>query len=464
MDFLSGKCGVVLPLWALESAYGIGSMGEEARRFVDFLAGARQRCWQLLPLYPAGKGDSPYHPLSVFAGWSVYIDLDDLVSRGLLAGDEVAAARVGYAPAVDYEAVRESRERLLRLAFSRSGAPDGDRQRFYEENRDWLDNWAAFMSDQPGAQSNEAQYQIFVQYLFFDQWTKLRAYAQEKGVALMGDLPIYCSPDGAEFQKQPELFQTDEAGRARAVAGVPPDYFSETGQLWGNPLYDWERMRLDGWAFWKRRLAAAMGLYDLVRLDHFRGFERYWSIPAGAKTAGEGSWEPGPGLAFFREMKRALPGLRLVAEDLGLLTQEVHDLRIAAGLPRMKVLQFAFDEEGSDYLPENCGPDCICYTGTHDNDTLAGWIAKASDGQLARVRAVVEDGEPLDRALIRSGLCSRAWLFMAQMQDYLGLGSAFRTNTPGTVGGNWGWRMPPGVLTDDLACKMADMAVECGRG
>ena len=487
--------GIILPLFSLPSPYGVGTMGQAARDFVDFLADAGQSWWQVLPVGPTSYGDSPYQSPSAFAGNPYFIDLDLLVADGLLTKAEVEAHEWGSDPArVDYEALYRNRLDLLRLACERGWERDlAAVQAFARNNEDWLGDYTLFMTlkrhfdmaawytwpdvdvrlhrhDACRRYEHELDDDVrlftYVQYLFFSQWESLRAYAHSRNVRIFGDMPIYVALDSADVWAHPENYQLDERNNPVEVAGVPPDYFSSDGQLWGNPLYDYEAMERTGYDWWQRRIRAAGRLYDMVRIDHFRGFARYWSVPADATTAKDGHWVDGPGIGLIEALRRNNPQVDLVAEDLGTPTPEVMELLLASGLPGMKVLQFAFDgREDNEHIPHGIPTNCVCYTGTHDNAPLGAWFAEesAESIDLARRYMGLSNEEGLVRGMVREGMKSPAVLFFAQMQDYLKLGSASRVNTPGTIDGNWRWRLQEGQLTHDLARRIADMTRLYGR-
>jgi len=453
--FPTRTAGVLLHVTALPGAGPVGSLGAPARRFVDFLAEAGFGWWQVCPLGPTGYGDSPYQALSVFAGNPYLLDLADLRARGLVSAEELAALGPHDAARVDFGRLWNVLRPLLGLVGRRAAtalADDPGFARFRLEQSGWLEDWARFSALREAngftapdawtdltadpARANEA---AALQFLFADQWRSLRAYARDRGVRLFGDEPIYVSADGCDAKFRPELFQLDGAGRPVAVAGVPPDYFAEDGQLWGNPLYAWERHAADGFAWWKARVHHDLGLFDAIRIDHFRGIHDYWSVPAGAANARGGRWRAGPDLAFTR----ALGDLPLVAEDLGLLSPGVDVLRQAAGLPGMSVLQFGFggDLAGNPHHPANITVDRVVYTGTHDNETLAGWLAQASAEERTRLDERYGPLADPVRALAEAVLASPAVAAFLPAQDLLGLGSSARFNTPGQAQGNWSWRL-----------------------
>ena len=489
------KSGVLLHISSLPSPYGIGTLGKEAYAFADFLSAAGQSYWQLLPLGPTSVFDSPYQSFSTYAGNPYFIDLDLLCEDGLLEKSDYAGLDFGSDPAkADFGKLYENRYPALRRAYERSQSRPQDALQAFAAKTPWLNDYALFMAlkshfggvmwtqwpdegirlRRPEALAHyrallhdEIDFQTFVQYCFFTQWERLRAYVRGKGIRLIGDLPIYVPLDSADVWVSPRLFQLDSDLQPVAVAGVPPDYFTADGQLWGNPLYDWDAMRLDDYRWWIERVRAASALYDTVRIDHFRGLASYWSVPAGDTTARGGKWVQGPGVALVNALTDALPTLSLIAEDLGYLTEDVITLLRDTGLPGMKVIQFAFDSrEESDYLPHNYTPRCVCYTGTHDNTTAAGWFAEAAPEDVAKAVAYLglNERETYHYGLIRAGMSSVAELFVTQMQDYLGLGSEGRMNTPGTIGhGNWCYRLRPGELTDALSARIREMTKLYGR-
>jgi 4-alpha-glucanotransferase len=502
------RSGILLHPTSLPGRYGIGELGPEAHRFVDFLAEAGQRLWQVLPLGPTGYGDSPYQCFSAFAGNPLLISLDALVEDGWLEAQDLAFAPAFPQDRVDYEAVAAFKLPLLDRAFRRfeKSATTADHEAldaFRGANASWLDDYALYMAVKEahrGAEWTQWEEAIaqrrpealarwredradavrareFGQYLFFLQWQRLRERCRERDVALMGDVPIFVAGDSADVWSHPELFQLEEDATPRVVAGVPPDYFSATGQLWGNPLYDWEAMARTGYAWWTERLRAALGLVDLVRLDHFRGFEAYWEIPAGEKTAINGRWVKGPGAALFEALRGRLGELPIVAEDLGVITPEVEALREQFGLPGMAILQFAFgsDPEAAKFQPHSYPRNRVVYTGTHDNDTTVGWWTSTGSGDSTRsadeVRAEHEhalayldaEGREIHWAFIRAALASVADTAIVPLQDVLGLGSEARMNLPGRGHGNWGWRFRSESLTDVIRDRLKRLAELYGR-
>lgn len=475
-----------MPIFSLPSPYGIGTLGAEARDFVDFLAAGGQSCWQLLPIGPTSYGDSPYQSFSSFAGNPYFIDLDALAAEGLLERAEYEALPWGDDPArVDYGLLYETRYPVLQKACRRLLAQGReDFFRFCAAEDEWLGDYALFMAlkeqhggaswfewepelrlREPSALTNAAKelaeqvdFWKGVQYLFFRQWNALKSYAQLRGVAIIGDLPIYVSGDSADVWADQAQFQLDKEGRPTEVAGCPPDGFSADGQLWGNPLFDWEYMKKDGYAWWLRRIAFQFRLYDTLRIDHFRGFDSYYAIPYGEATAKNGRWRPGPGIAFFRAVNKALGEKDIIAEDLGFLTPSVRQLLADSGYPGMKVLEFAFDSRdgGNDYLPHCYPHHCVVYTGTHDNDTILGWAASAPADDVAFAKAYLRltEEEGVHWGMMRTAWASVADLAVMQFQDLLGLGREGRINTPSTLGTNWQWRALPGTYDASLAQRL----------
>ncbi len=486
------ESGILMHITSLPGPYGVGTMGKNAHDFIDFLSNAGQSNWQMLPLNPTGYGDSPYQSCSTFAGNHYLIDLDMLVEEGLLLAQELASVCWGdREDRVDFGLLYENRLGVLRMAYSRFDDAQA-LDHFMEENSSWLPDFALYMALkdafggkpwyqwEEGLKRREAdavwnarqklreeiRFYCFVQYLFYKQWDALRVHASQKDIRIIGDVPIYVPLDSVEVWCSPELFQLDEKMEPEAVAGCPPDAFSEDGQLWGNPLYRWDIMKKDGYLWWIRRLAAAGKLYDVVRLDHFRGFESYWAVPYGDATARNGKWIQGPGMDFVNAVKEALPELRLIAEDLGFLTQEVLDLRDASGFPGMKVLEFAFDSrEPSEYLPHTYIQNTVCYTGTHDNMTMGQWLDTAPAEAVAYAKAYMclSEEEGFVQGVIRTALGSVSNLCVIPLQDWLGLGAEARMNTPGTTGNNWVWRTLPGSYSDDLAKKIYGLTRLYGR-
>ena len=486
--------GILLPISALPSPYGIGTLGKAAYAFADFLHAAGQRYWQLLPLGPTSYGDSPYQSFSTFAGNPYFIDLDLLAEEGLLDKEDLAAADWGNDPRyVDYGKIYEVRFDVLRRAFLRGRERDREAVERFQAENPWLKNYTLYMAVKThfGMKSwlewpdeairvrapeavaryekelaEDVAFYTYLQYLFFKQWGELREYIHSLGIRIIGDLPIYVAMDSADVWAEPEFFQLGEGNIPTEVSGVPPDYFSADGQLWGNPLYDYDRMRQDGFGWWIRRVEGASRLFDVIRIDHFRGLESYWAVPYGAETAREGRWRKGPGMDLVGVLTQWFHGLDIIAEDLGFLTPEVHQLLRDSGLPGMKVLEFAFDaREPSNYLPHTYERNCVCYVGTHDNETVMQWREQAdrADVTFARKYLGLNEAEGFHWGMIRGGMSSVADTFVAQMQDYLGLGAEGRMNTPGTLGNNWRWRLLPGEASPALARKIRRYAHMYGR-
>lgn len=479
---LNRSSGILLPIFSLPSDYGIGTLGKEAYAFIDFLKSAGQTYWQILPINPAGSGDSPYQCLSSFAGNPYFIDLDSLTEEGLLSERDVN--ELCFEPGdVDYVKINAGRLSLLRKA-ARNGLQKNRAEMimFAEQNRDWIYDFALFcvLKEHFGQKPwylwdedirlrnrealgrmreqfpDEIDEIIYIQYLFFKQWNALKSYAAEKGVKIIGDMPIYVAYDSADVWSNSRFFMLNEDGSLKCVAGVPPDAFTQDGQLWGNPIYDWEALKRDGYGFWIRRIGAAARVYDVIRIDHFRGLESFWEVPAGSKTAKSGRWVKGPGIDFVKTVTSWFCGTEFIAEDLGILTPEVRKLLADSGLPGMKILEFAFgrEEGGSSYLPHKYEKNSVCYIGTHDNDTLLGWYENGKKSEIEFAKEYLSAGEDFADSVIRAGMRSPAALFVVQMQDWLGLGSTARTNVPGTPNGNWKWRMQKGAADKTLAKRI----------
>ena len=485
--------GILMHITSLAGPYGVGTMGKHAFAFVDFLKRAGQSYWQILPLTPTGYGDSPYQSCSTFAGNHYLIDLEQLVEQGLLQRDEIDHIDWCWSETkADFGRLYNNRLRVLRLAYSRfHGSVEFDA--FCSENNGWLYDFALFMAlkDKFNGQPwyswddklkfrdehtmwcvgqelrDEIRFYHFVQFLFYKQWNALHAYAKQNGISIIGDVPIYVPMDSVEVWSNPSIFQLNERLDPVAVAGCPPDAFSADGQLWGNPLYRWDLIEKDGFKWWLNRLGAAGKLYDMVRLDHFRGFEAYWSIPYGDTTAKNGHWVKGPGMNFVNALKNGLPQVKFIAEDLGFLTQEVLDLRDESGYPGMKVLEFAFDSrEPSDYLPHTYTQNTVCYTGTHDNMTMRQWFETASPEAVAYAREYMhlDDYEGLVWGTIRTAMSSVSDMCIIQLPDYLNLGGEARMNFPGTLSdANWTWRVSGHMVNDGLARAIYNLTALYGR-
>jgi 4-alpha-glucanotransferase len=494
--------GILLHPTSLPSRFGIGDVGPEADAFLDFLCETGQRWWQMLPPGPTGYGNSPYQSHSSFAGNPLLISPDQLVADGWLEGEDVREIPPAPEGDVDFDNVIDLKDRLLRRAFARFPRDHAGFEAFVKAHTDWLDDFALYMAVKaehggrawnawepdiaaraPDALNHwkarletEIRYHQFVQYIFALQWERLRHRSREMNIGLIGDLPIFVAQDSADVWSRPDLFELDAEHRPTIVAGVPPDYFSETGQLWGNPLYRWEAHGAEHYAWWVARLKATCDRVDLVRLDHFRGFAAYWAVPAHAKTAAEGEWKRGPGSAVLEAVRTALGHLPLLAEDLGVITPDVEALRDRFELPGMRVLQFAFgnDAKACDYLPYSYIHHCLVYTGTHDNDTTVGWFhgsegattQSAEEKQAERefvLRYTGTTGAEIHWDMIRLALSSVADTAIVPLQDVLGLGSSARMNVPGRPTGNWHWRFRPGQVDAQVRARLADMTVVYNR-
>ncbi len=488
------KGGVLLPVSSIPSKYGIGTFSKQAYEFVDFLERAGQSFWQILPLGSTGYGDSPYQSFSTFAGNPYYIDLEELIKKGWLTKEECDACDFGSDDGyVDYEKIYLSRFRILKIAYERSNIKeDKEFGEFKEDNAAWLEDYALYMAvknsfhgiswieweedirlRKPEAMkaykekfADEIEFYQFQQFVFAVQWLALKAYANKKKISIIGDIPIYVAFDSADTWANPELFQLDESCTPTGVAGCPPDSFSATGQLWGNPLYKWEYHKETGYEWWMQRISYCYRLYDVVRIDHFRGFDEYYFIPYGDTTAEFGHWEKGPGYDIFKVMKEKIGKKPVIAEDLGFLTPSVISLVKKTGYPGMKILQFAFDSrEESDYLPHNYSNNSVVYTGTHDNDTTMGWYGSLNrqDKAFAKRYLNIKAKKEIYWEFIRAALSSVADTAIIPVQDYLGLGSEARVNMPSTLGNNWKWRLRDGQLDDSLAERIREITKLYGR-
>ena len=487
------KSGILLAVSSLPGKYGIGTFGKQAYEFVDFLEKSGQSLWQILPLGPTGYGDSPYQSFSAFAGNPYYIDLEEFIEAGWLTDKECSKYDYGHPNYVEYGTIFEAKFALLRKAFKKSNiAADADFKAFKKENKDWLEDYAMYMAvkDSLGGKawntwpediklrkakalkeyaqklSEDVEFYCFQQYYFDKQWTALKAYANSKGVEIVGDIPIYVAMDSADTWSQPKLYELDKDCNPVNVAGCPPDAFSATGQLWGNPLYRWDYHKETGFEWWMKRLAHCFKLYDVVRIDHFRGFDEYYSIPFGEETAVNGKWMPGPGYALFETMKEKMGKKAVIAEDLGFLTDSVIKLVKKTGFPGMKILQFAFNPSWeSDYLPHNYTPNCVVYTGTHDNDTTVSWYATLSrkDKEACRKYLMIKSPREACDKLIAAGMASVADTCITPMQDWLKLGGEARMNLPSTLGTNWKWRLSEDMLSDKLAAHIYEETKLYGR-
>ena len=497
--------GILFPIFSLPGKYGIGCFSKSAYRFVDFLREAGQKYWQILPVGPTSYGDSPYQSFSTFAGNPYFIDLEKLIEDGLLTEEECDASDLGSdATDIDYGRLFAERFKLLRTAYGRRSGISKDAKKdsdFAEANADWLPDYALFMAlkDAHGGASffewedelrlrepkaieaarekysAQIGFYEWLQEEFYSEWSALRKYANDLGIKIIGDIPIYVAADSADVWVSPELFKMDENGIPTAVAGCPPDGFSATGQLWGNPLYDWDTHAKDGYKWWIRRVKACRDLYDVVRIDHFRGFDQYYSIPYGDKTAVGGHWEDGPGIDLFNAIRDALGEVNIIAEDLGYMTDSVRELVKTTGFPNMKVLEFAFDGRDqkdesagtNDYLPFNYDKNCVVYTGTHDNETLKGWLDHIKLAELRQVRQYLDlktkDKTAIVDGLVRLAIGSVADLCIIPLQDYLRLDNRARINTPSTLGMNWRWRLLERQVDTSLARRIFTLTRIYGR-
>ena len=485
------ESGILLHISSLPTPYGIGTLGKEAFQFVDFLKAAGQRYWQILPIGPTSYGDSPYQSCSIYAGNPYFVDLDALLADGLLeARDLEDASRVKFGR-VDYAALYYYRLPLLERAYAKGKEVRKTEFAAFRAANPWVEDYALFMalkrkfgmlpwnqwpekaaSRDPDALTRyrEALKEdiscfAFTQYLFYEQWGKLAAHAKAQEIKIIGDIPIYVTMDSCDVWMHPALFRLDASRCPTCVAGCPPDGFSEDGQLWGNPLYDWPKHEQSGFAWWVERVRAAARFFDVVRIDHFRGLESYWSVPYGDETARNGKWVPGPGMKLVKALREGVPELDFIAEDLGYLTPAVEQLLRDSGFPGMKVLEFAFYDDNSAYLPHNHTANCVCYTGTHDNLTLAQWLATESEETVGRAVKYLglNETEGYCRGLIRGGMSSVARIFVAQLQDWLELGAEARMNTPGALStDNWSWRLTelPG---EELAAEILEMTQRYAR-
>ena len=480
--------GILMPVSSLPSPYGIGTLGATALQWIDFLSLSGQSWWQILPLGPTSYGDSPYQSFSSAAGNPYFIDLDELEKEGLLKKEEYQGLFWGERrDRVDYGAIYSSRFSVLEKAFERGSVTlSSEFNGFRKENASWVEDYALFMAlkkhfgmkswlewDDEKARkrdpeamehyrallSRDISFYAFLQFLFFRQWNVVRSYAKEKGIGIIGDVPIYVALDSADVWTEPEMFQLDQDYVPEEVSGVPPDYFNQDGQLWGNPLYAWEKMKKDDYAWWKRRIGYASRLYDMIRFDHFRGLESYYAIPFGETTARNGRWVKGPGRSFTDALNKAFPQISFNAEDLGYMSQEVKDLLTASTWPGMKVLMFAFDpREEAQEAPKEYKENSVCYTGTHDNTTLLGWLESLPEEILSPLEEKFGSQDKLElcRSIIREGEKSGAFLMVVPIQDWLGMGKEARINTPGTASGNWQWRLESMDLLSPLPPVIRD--------
>lgn len=477
--------GILMHISSLPGEYGIGDFGKEAYKFVDFLYEANQKNWQILPLGMTGYGDSPYSSFSAFAGNPYFIDLDELLELGYISDRDIHIADLNRDKLkIDYEKLYKNKMGLLRKAYGNSKEDIcKDLKAFYDENKAWLREFALFMAlkkhnanalwyewedkykdihskavrDFEDENADEIYFWIFTQYFFFRQWNLLKEYSNKKGIKIIGDIPFYVAGDSADVWANPHIFKLDENFLPITVAGCPPDAFTETGQLWGNPVYNWRKLKDKNYKWWIERIRFSFKLYDTVRIDHFRGFDAFWEVKYGDETAINGKFVEGPGNDLFKEIKKQLGDLDIIAEDLGFYTHSLGKLLAETGFPNMKVFQFAFDIDGdSDHLPHNYYNNCVAYTGTHDNHTVISWmnIAPEDDVKFACEYLRLGEQEGYNWGFIRGVWSSTAYLAVAQMQDFLGLGESSRMNEPGTMGDNWTWRLDKNLLTDELTEKI----------
>lgn len=490
MDIKYGS-GILLPIFSLPSPYGIGTMGKAAYEFLDFLKLSGQKYWQILPLNPVNFSNSPYQSYCVFAGNPLFIDIDLLTEKGLLLKNELPYCKSHGS--IDYEAVKAEKLPLLKKACARGYCAESQSiKEFAEKNSFWIYDYSLFMAlkshfkmlpffewpkDIKTRQKNsvdfykellkeEIKFHIYTQYLFFEQYTLLKKHAESLDIKIIGDLPIYTALDSSDFWANPKNYLTDGKNSPAFISGVPPDCFSNTGQLWGNPIYDWEKMKKDNFSWWMKRIKSAADMYDIIRIDHFRGLSSYWSIPYGKTSAACGKWEKGPGILFINEIKKNFKDVCFIAENLGILSEDVNELLKKSRFLGMKVLEYAFDPKGtSPYLPHKYPPDCVCYPATHDNNTLLGWEKDAPRDEIefAAKYLGIKKEESLSEAIICSGLASKAKIFICQLQDYMGLGSEGRINIPGTATGNWVFRLSSDSLSLSLAQKIRGFTEKYGR-
>ncbi len=488
-------CGVLLPIFSLPSKYGIGCFSKEAYEFVDFLAEAKQTYWQILPVGPTSYGDSPYQAFSTFAGNPYFIDLEELIKLKWITKKDCDSVDWGETDCsngsdyVNYEVQYKNRFKILKKAYKKSNiSEDKDFKQFVKKNSGWLVNYASYMAIKDAHKSvsyleweedlrlrkkealdewtkkcsDDIVFYEFLQYLFFTQWRKLKKYANDKGIKIVGDIPIYVSLDSADTWANPKLFQLDEKGYPLRVAGCPPDCFSEDGQLWGNPLYDWEYNKKTGYKWWIERFKSCFEMYDIVRVDHFRGFDAYYSIPYGDKNARRGKWVKGPGYDLFKAVKESLGEREVIAEDLGFITPSVHRLIKKCGYPGMKIMLYGFETNCvSEHAPFTYDKNCVVYTGTHDNDTITTWFNECiskEEREYIRKYMNFKGNKEVSWQYIRCGMSSVADTAIFPIQDYLCLGREAKINSPSTLGDNWKWRLIPGKLTKELAERMAEMA------
>lgn len=491
--------GVLMAISSLPSKYGIGCFSESAYEFVDQLKEAGQKYWQILPLGPTGYGDSPYQSFSTYAGNPYYINLEELIEEGKLTAQECGSVDWGFSASyVDYAKIFESRFKLLKTAYTRSDVKEDKEFIMYcQDNSWWLDDYALFMAIKDLYQGSswdkwpedirmrkkaaldyykkelyfDIEFYKYIQYKFSAQWSKLKEYANKQKISIIGDIPIYVAYDSADTWANPKLFQLNENNLPIAVAGCPPDAFASTGQLWGNPLYRWEYHKENGYSWWLKRIERSFELYDAVRIDHFRGFDEYYSIPYGDSTAENGHWEKGPGMELFAAIRKQIGNKLIIAEDLGFVTETVKKLVVQSGYPGMKVIEFAFDSRdtgcANDYLPHNYNRNCVVYTGTHDNETLVSWYKEISEKERKMLRDYLHDymtpDEEIYGSIIALAMRSVADICIIPIQDYLGLDNSARMNAPSTLGDNWKWRIQKNQFDKELQKNIKKMALMYGR-
>ncbi len=488
--------GILLHPSSLPGKYGIGTLGKEAKKFIDFLVKSKQKYWQILPLGPTGYADSPYQCFSSLAGNPLLIDLEILETEGLLDKKDLESAREATEGSVDYGKVINAKIPLLKKASDTFHKNTHKQEKldyfhFLDSNSSWLADYSLFMAlkvhfgmkpwyewEKTIKMKQEKailpyikllfdsiEFQKFIQYIFFRQWSVIRDYAHQHGIRIIGDIPLYVALDSVDAWANPDMFQFDKNKNPVAVGGVPPDYFSATGQLWGNPLYNWEHLAKDGYRWWINRIKANLALYDIIRIDHFRGLAAYWAVPYGEKTAVKGEWIHCPGKELLKTISQEISELPIIAEDLGVITADVTDLRDSFKLPGMKILQFAFDsDEPNDFIPYNFTPNYVVYTGTHDNETITGWFSNAKEKDRKHVLDYLNtDGKEIHWDFIRLAWASVARIAVVPAQDLLGLGNEGRLNFPGTTQNNWKWRIKAGQLTDEIAARLKHLTVLYGR-
>lgn len=484
---MNRSAGILLPVFSLPSDYGIGCFDKTAYNFIDFLKASNQSYWQILPLNPTSYGDSPYQSFSSYAGNPYFINLEEFIQNGMLTKEEINGAELYDTPEyINYEKLYQNRYPILRKIYERSNISQNTNfKQFCIENNSWLNDYALFMAlkdknngkpwnqwtQDTEASHDDAEFYRFLQFSFYNQWEKLKSYANSKGIKIIGDIPIYTAFDSADVWANPELFQLDKNKLPSAVAGCPPDGFSADGQLWGNPLYNWKKHEQTNFQWWIKRLSHSFKLYDVLRIDHFRGFDEYYSIPYGSENAVNGHWEKGPGIKLFNEFEKSVGKKEIIAEDLGFMTESVKQLVKDSGFPNMKVLEFAFDSRDTngagDHLPHNYSENSVSYTGTHDNQTIASWFDTISEGERQTARKYLCDFYTPDNELYKSFISlimkSSAKMCIIPIQDYMNLKDFARINTPSTVGSNWKWRLKNDQLNDELCELIKNITFLYGR-